>query len=118
MSKEDARNVIQLSGYLDSQEMSGEEEAIYDNDLEDALCAIVDEHMLDIESDKLLDALGECKAEWNNFIACSPRSSEPLIMSESLSQIEHGNWAREKFFDALAAKLRVSCLKEAQEYIR
>ena len=118
MSKEDARNVIELSRYLNSQEMSGEEEAIYDNDLEDALCLKVDDHLMDIESDKLLDAIGECKDEFSNFMRVAPRKDKPLFMSEALSEIEHFNWATEKLIDALVSRLRVSCLKEAEDHIR
>lgn len=118
MNTEDSRNVIELNKYLDSQEMTGEEEVIFQNKVEDNLCTLVDGHLMDSCSDLLIDALIDCNAEWQDFIQAIPAQEQSYSMTEALSDAKHTEKATQRLIDALTTCLRKSLQIEAEEASR
>jgi hypothetical protein len=118
MNTEDRRNVIDLNKHLDSQMMTGEEEAIYDNDVEDALIALVDDHLLDINSELLTDALLACHSQWHDFIQAIPQKGKAYSMGEALSDAKMSENVTQALLDGLVDHLREALRKEAEESVR
>ena len=115
---EDARTSKLLNDHLKSQEVTGEEEAVYQNKLEDALCTLVDAPLLDSCSDLLIDALIDCNAEWYDFIQAIPAKDKAYSMTEALSDAKHRETATQKLIDAMTICLRKSLLSDAEEAAR
>jgi len=130
MSTEDSRNVIELSRYLDSQEVSGEEETAQKNAEDAALAHLVDDHLTishDREegepvqpSDELIDAFISCHHEFANMIRTfpTPTTLNGMTRADILSDVEHSMHNVEVWIEALSDKLKVSLRPEAEEAVR
>jgi len=118
MHTEDRRNVIELSRHLDSQMISDAEIVARENRVEESLSDMVEDKILDSQSDELIDAIISNPDAWRDFVNSVPCTDNPYSLDEAAQASRNLNRSVKKLIDALEGHMRESLRDEAEEAAR